>query len=706
MLSADSSPTNQTQSSRTATANIILIAIAWLAAWAVYNPVIGAKWFYDDSDYILGDPRLDHLELFLPAHWSSPPPPIPNRAGEELFLPGYNKPMIGDRYLWHLSLAVEKHFFGDSDAWPRVAHAVNLFLHLACVTALFWALTQLLRLYRDAWPGKGNHPAWDLLPGIAALIFAVHPWAAEPVCYITARNGSMGALFGLVGLGLWVKAVASRSWLKSSALCSGAFLCALAAVGSKENFITVPAGYVLVTWPVLWQRLRNWSRTGAVVLAAGACAAIALVASLGIHSSDRAAGLWAQAGGGRGWDYFFHIQNPLLLLTLGDHISVQRMAIETGHPGWPVWACAMGLALNVVLLIAGTLGGYRVPLLLGLGWFYLHLIPTNSFLPRPDFLAARNVYLPTAGVATLLAGAGLWIWSLTQSATTNNPQSKIQNPKSKISYVVLCSAAALWLFWAVSAGSWARAFLDPQRIWSRTAQIAPEHAAARLNLAAAILSKAASDPKAFNQVAGDAEQELKAALAAEDSPTMQYHTERPKLMRRSMALRMLGVLKLQQQKFLDGEAYLRQSWAQMPTITVWIDWANACVEGQLTTAFQDVLAAGLERWPGQWWPLAMRGLSSSRRFSPGDKLPGDVRADLEAAAKAPDQAAPMELRSLQGVALYQLALFAPARVDADAIVLRLKKMGVPAADLRQLLTDLESKFPPPGKPPGADHHTP
>ena len=654
-------------------ANAVLLALAWLAAWAVYSPVIGAGWFYDDADYVLADPRLNHLELFLPGHWSSPPPEIEGVKEGTFFLPGYDKPVIADRYLWRLSLALERRIWGAADT-PAVAHTINLFIHLACVTALFFALRRLVRLYAPAPDLRKTR--WDLLPGFAALIFAVHPWAAEPVCYVSARNGSLGAFFALVGTGWWIGIFQSASWAKCLLSLAGALLCALAAVGSKENFITVPAGYVLVTAPYLWGRTRAWPRGALVGIGVGAAALLATVAWLGIRSSDRAAGLWAQSGDGRGWLYFFNVQNPLVLMTLGDQLPVRRLSLESNHPGWPDWACGMALAANAVLFLLGTLGGMWRPLLLALGWFFLHLLPTNSFLPRPDFLGARNVYLPVAGVATLFAGALLWAWAACQARSA----SSVRRART----ILGAASLALWIYWLAAAGTWARCFLEPERVWSRSAAIAPDHAAVRLNLAGCVFRR--FEDKRAGQA--ETEREFHAALAAEDSPTMQYQPPRHRMMRSAMALRSLGIIQTRVPDMPKAEEFFRRSWTVMPSAQAWVGWAYACLSSNLAPQLEDALAEGLRHWPQAWWPPAVRGL---HRAGPSARLSADVCADLERAERAPDETM-VELRSLQSLAIYRLTQSASTPANLGARLERLRRLGIPAQDVEHLQRFVEANL--------------
>jgi hypothetical protein len=552
-----------------------------------------------------------------------------------------------------------------------VAHAINLLIHLACIAALFFALSQLLKLYRESPAPPAGEAAfapsavWGLLPGVASLLFAVSPWAAEPVCYVSARNASLGTLFVLLGLGAWAAMLhgGRRRWVRV-VLGACACLCALAAFGCKEN---------LITWPVLWQRASRLQTAKTAALVAGAAVLMCGVALFGLRASDRAAGLWNQVFL-RGWDYFFSIQNPLVLMTLGDQVPACRLSLEFNHPQWPVWACGVALAANAALVLLGVLGGKRWPALLGLTWFYLHLAPTNSFLPRPDFLAARNVYLPAAGIAVLLAGALLYAAARAFSGQSSGDAGRRRAAAvlARSAQVAVGLLVALVLYWAIRTYGWAGCYAEPERVWARSAAVAPDHAAVRLNLAGAILSRHAPAP-ATKADWSDALREVDAALAADNSPTMMYHSERPKAVRRALSFRLLGLNDHQNGNMVGAEQYFRQSWSYLPCAATWVGWGGACLDGKLWPQLQDVIAAGLAQWPGQWWPQAMRGLMLASQGAGGQRA-ADARRDLAAAAAVPDEPIP-ELRALQMLSLHYLAQGEMNMARREALLRRVQKLG-------------------------------
>ncbi len=77
---------------------------------------------------------------------------------------------------------------------PAGYHAVNLLLHLIAV-ALLWDVLRRLVSAKAAW--------------IAAAIFAVHPFQAEPVNYIFARSTLLATVLCLASLAAWTR---GRRW--------------------------------------------------------------------------------------------------------------------------------------------------------------------------------------------------------------------------------------------------------------------------------------------------------------------------------------------------------------------------------------------------------------------------------------------------------------------------------------------------------------
>jgi len=80
--------------------------------------------------------------------------------------------------------------------------------------------------------------------------------------------------------------------------------------------------------------------------------------------------------------------------------------IDPDLPVFSGWAPALlpEALLLVTLLAAGFLGiKKRSPAGFGVLWFFLHLVPTNSFIPRLDVANERQLYLASWGLFLALA---------------------------------------------------------------------------------------------------------------------------------------------------------------------------------------------------------------------------------------------------------------------------------------------------------------
>jgi protein O-mannosyl-transferase len=132
---------------------------------------------------------------------------------------GYCEPLTWlsytfDLYAWGLS--------------PRGVHATNLALH-ALTALLVYALA--LRLGRLARGSNARTPASYIAATSAALLFAIHPLRAEPVCWASARAYPLAGAFALLSTLCYLRSIepthigsSRRAWLGAALLCYGASL--------------------------------------------------------------------------------------------------------------------------------------------------------------------------------------------------------------------------------------------------------------------------------------------------------------------------------------------------------------------------------------------------------------------------------------------------------------------------------------------------
>jgi tetratricopeptide (TPR) repeat protein len=271
-------------------------------------------------------------------------------------------------------------------------HLVNVGLHAANAVMLF------LLASRIGGPSVSRFAA--LLP---ALLFAVHPVQTEAVTYISGRSASLMAFFYLGSLLAWLRGRERGSRLLLYLASPVLFLLAAA---SKEVALTLP--FALILCEAVRRERDGWKEAlRAQAVHWGLLAALAVF-------------LLAHAGYGRLLEACFDIRGAaanLLTQVHGIGYLLSRLVMPYAlniDPDLPVFSGGSPVLLPEVLLLAALLAAgifglvKRSPAGFGILWFFLHLLPTNSFIPRLDVANDRQLYLPSWGLfLAVAAGADL-----------------------------------------------------------------------------------------------------------------------------------------------------------------------------------------------------------------------------------------------------------------------------------------------------------
>ena len=271
-------------------------------------------------------------------------------------------------------------------------HLVNVTLHAANAVMLF------LLASRVGAPSVSRFAA--LLP---ALLFAVHPVQTEVVTYISGRSVSLMAFFYLGGLLSYLLGREGGSRILLYAVSPILFLLAVA---SKEVALTLP--FALVLCEAVRRERGGWKealRSQAVHWG--------LLAALAVF-------LFAHVGYARLIEACFDIRGAaanLLTQVHGIGYLLSRLAMPYAmniDPDLPVFSGWSTVLLPEALLLAALLAAgivglkYRSMAGFGILWFFLHLLPTNSFIPRLDVANDRQLYLASWGLFLAVAtGADL-----------------------------------------------------------------------------------------------------------------------------------------------------------------------------------------------------------------------------------------------------------------------------------------------------------
>ena len=335
---------------------VVLLLVSVLVA---YSGALDAPFQFDDWWAVAGDPRVQSLS----AWWQS--------------LPGI-RPLLKLTYAlnWLLS----------PDPWGF--RLFNVAVHAANGLLLWALLRQWLPRLAPGVPVEACALA-------IALLFLLHPAATEAVTYISGRSVSLMATFYLLALWLLGKARDAsrpRRWRLAATL---AFAVALAV---RETAVTLPAAWLLVAL-CTGQTWREGLRALAGPLAVLALAALAALLTPGYHSFF-------------GWSLQTRGPWPQLLGQLEAHIYLLTHPL----PGWalnidPDVRVPAQPGLRHLLLLAATAAAAAISwaqrharpwLLFALGWYLLHLAPSNSLLPRFDLANDRHLYLALPGALMAL----------------------------------------------------------------------------------------------------------------------------------------------------------------------------------------------------------------------------------------------------------------------------------------------------------------
>ncbi len=343
--------------------------------------------------------------------------------------------MPGIRPLLKLSYALS---WSAGGGGTYAFHAVNVMLHAANVLLVWQVLRTLFE--RMGVAGEG------FAAFAAALLFALHPAHTEAVTYLSGRSSSMMAFFYLASLLAYLRG--APRWVSPALF--------LAALATKEVAVTLPFALLLcealdVRRPfdlraALRRQALHWG-----VLGLG----LALMAALPRYREMLEASLALRP---------FADQLALQTGAIARHVGVLILAVPPNiDPQVAAVPPIAGLAVVAAIAVGCALLRVQPWYALALLWFFLHLAPTNSLLPRLDAVNDRQLYLASIGP---LALAGLALSLM---------------PRGRVAL-----AAALALVLAVGTVLRNRDYRSEVALWTETARLSPGKARAFNNLGFAL----------------------------------------------------------------------------------------------------------------------------------------------------------------------------------------------------------------------------
>jgi len=279
---------------------------------------------------------------------------------------------------------IEWHLWGD-----RVEgyHLVSIGLHLLSAL-LLWRLLRKLGMGLGAWLG--------------ALLFAVHPLMVESVAWISEFKNTLSLPFLLLAMITYVDWDRGRdrpAYFISLGLFLAAMLC-------KSSVVMFPMVILLYGW---WKRgriARSDLRASAPFFAVSLILGLVSVwfqQHRAIAGEDISiGGFWSRCAGA-GLAVFFYLGKYLFPADLMP--DYPRWELNPPAP-WQFWPW---VAIAAALWLSSRPSKYSRPILFGLGFFLINLVPVLGFIPmsylRISRVADHFAYLPLIGLIGLTAAA-------------------------------------------------------------------------------------------------------------------------------------------------------------------------------------------------------------------------------------------------------------------------------------------------------------
>jgi len=196
-----------------------LIAIGLIAgvAWVAYSNTFHVPFQFDDRSNIVENPNVQITALT----WDRLERLIKNTYA------------LSIRVFSYLTLALN-YYFGGFNVFGY--HLVNFLIHIASGIFLYWFLLLTFNLPSLK---EDYGPISYRVALFSSLIFISHPIQTQSVTYIVQRMASMGGMFFLLSLALYIKGRLSTGWPRVFYF-GGTVVSYLLGVFSKENVAILP----------------------------------------------------------------------------------------------------------------------------------------------------------------------------------------------------------------------------------------------------------------------------------------------------------------------------------------------------------------------------------------------------------------------------------------------------------------------------------
>lgn len=297
-------------------------------------------------------------------------------------------------------------------------HLVNLLLHIFTAWGIALLVYTLWPSMQRKYPQSGRTLSHVWTAFFIGLIFAVHPFASQPVIYISQRLTLAWSLCAVMALLLIARAIQSRYASLPGFFCAAALF--LIALACKEVAVVIPLliiAYILIFHGIPHVRNLRWVHW--LTICGVFIFILALPAVVFAHLSQWNLTIITRNLHGVGGKLYFHSENlTRLTYTLTQpkvilnylRLCLLPVGLNIDHD-IPVCLSAFSFCfiIPVILFITLFIGAFRIrkkaPLILwGLLLFFIPLIPQSSIIPSPDLMFEHRAYLSLSGLIICAAG--------------------------------------------------------------------------------------------------------------------------------------------------------------------------------------------------------------------------------------------------------------------------------------------------------------
>jgi tetratricopeptide (TPR) repeat protein len=434
--------------------SLFLILLITALSLAVYYNALRNGFVYDDIPQVVQNPWIREMR-FIPEIFST------NVWAFQGISTNYYRPLM------HISFMLSYYLFGLA---PWGFHFVNILLHAGVTVLVFLISTRLFRVGNPS-----ASPLSQVLPTIAAVLFAVHPIHTEVVAWVGGVTDLSFALFFLLALYLYILFADRGVHQKGLYLLSVAsfFLATLC----KEPALTFPLILVAYDYAFSREPLRplDYLKRYSPYLGAAAVYFILRINALGGFAPVRRHGELSV------YEYLINVlslfRQYLGKLLLPIHLNAYHVFSPISSIVEPNGL--LSLAVTVVFAVAVLLAMKKNrPAFFALALVLVPLLPA-LYIPGTgeNTFAERYLYLPSFGFVLLVA---LFV-----------RQVVLHTPRWSVPLtVMLVFVAGLYSLGTVQRnGVWK----DDERLWRDVVKKSPGSAVSHYNLACTLNSRGEID---------------------------------------------------------------------------------------------------------------------------------------------------------------------------------------------------------------------